>query len=198
MTLTKPPVMLAVLAAMVGLVLVPQAQADPIEGSEAIAVTGTITTSPTPLDIQAATSFMLPNLLRTSGLDDYASDSTTTIPGPFTLMTALGSSLTISNAGWGTFTGVVVFDSDATAGVENRAFILDGSFTPGPNQKPGTTANTASLDIGFTQSGGPGNVISGSLTLHTPSAVPGPAEPTSLLLSVFGLAGLYVYRRFRR
>jgi len=173
--------------ALACLLTVSQAQAAPITGSEALPALGGITAN-TP-DVDTATVFTFAAFGIGSKTGDYVGDITVTIPGPFTLtVSPPGSpnSFTISSPGWGTFTAMTLQLDDPTPPTF-RQISFDGMFTPGPNfgAFAGMT-NTASLDISFTQAGGPGNAISASAT-------------SSLALAGIGcVVGLgYVIRRRR-
>jgi hypothetical protein len=182
----------AAIAALGVAVMGQTAQAAAVNGSEALAavVSGTS-------DLNAAASMNLTSFIDTGNTGDFSAVSGVVFADAVTVNFTLGSSLTITNSAWGTFTGVLVIDDNSAANARTDSFV--GTFTPGTDFPAGTTVNSASLVMSFTQSGGAGNSISDSLSLHSPSVVTVP-EPASLAMfgTAFGFFALVAgARRFR-
>jgi hypothetical protein len=165
------------------------AQAGAVTGSEALAATVDGTT-----DLNTDTSKTLTNFLDTGNTGDFSAVNGISFSGSVTVSFTVGSTLTISDPNWGTFTGTLMIDDNSKA--ESRTDTFGGTFTPGTDFPGGTTVNSASLVMSFTQSGGAGNSISDSLSLHAPTQIPVP-EPVGFAVfgTMLGLVGLVASRR---
>jgi hypothetical protein len=166
------------------------AQAGAVTGSEALAATVTGVSNLNTDGTETLTKFV-----DTGNTGDFSAVSGITFSPSVTVDFTLGTTLTISDAAWGTFTGTLMIDDD-NAVTQSRTETFVGTFTPGTNFPGGTTVNSASLVMSFTQSGGVGNSISDSLSLHAPTSVIVP-EPVGFAVfgTMLGLVGLVAARR---
>jgi hypothetical protein len=165
-------------------------RADVVVGTQAIVDTDTPTANTN--DISTATSFTLVMLTTTgSRTGDFLAVPPLTALGGATLTLATPSTFHFGNAAFGTFTGTSLMDLASATGF--RSFRITGVFDPGtlfPATKQ--TPSVTTLDLGFTQIGGPNTAISASGTLV---AVP---EPGCLLLGLTGVAGFGLVTGLRR
>jgi hypothetical protein len=168
------------------------AMAGPIVGSEALSAGVSGTT-----DLNTDTGKTLTSFQDTGNTGDFSAVSGISFSGSVAVDFTLGSSLTISDSAWGTFAGTLMIDDNSQSQARTDTFV--GTFTPGTDFPGSVTSNTASLVMSFTQSGGAGNSISDSLSLHAPTIVTVP-EPTGLAIfgAAAGLVGLMVIRRRAR
>jgi hypothetical protein len=183
-----------------------------ITGSQGMSVSDvTADGSPTG-DIKTATTFTF-DAVTVSGVNRTVDYSTygyagahVLSGGPFTLSVPVppvtGNMFSIGDAGFGTFTATKYLVND-TSPVNGRNIVLLGTFTPGTelvtNSGGTLTANDAQLTLAFTQTGGPGNAISVSLTLVSPPDVASVPEPATMTIAGLGIGicavGSYIRRR---
>jgi hypothetical protein len=167
-------------------------RADVVVGTQAIVDTDTPTANTG--DITTATSFTLTALTTTGSRtgDFLAVPPLTALFPPTAILTlATPSTFHFGSTAFGTFTGISIVTLASAPGFES--FRITGLFAPGtlfPATKQ--TPSVTTLDLGFTQIGGPNTAISASGTLV---AVP---EPGSLLLGVAGVAGVGLVTGLRR
>jgi hypothetical protein len=91
---------------------------------------------------------------------------------------------------FGSFTETLTTLNEVDRGTNAIAFFLSGTVTGGVfHDAPAT------LQFSLTQAGGPGNVVSASLTNHAVSSVPAPSTWAMLALGFAGLGYAAVRRR---
>lgn len=189
-------------ATLAALLMGQSAQASAILGSAAIggAVTGTNQTATTQ-DIKTATTVNFAGFSFQSGTNNFIGFGLFAPTGSASVLSPIvvgANTFTFGNASFGTFTATaLVFDDNTTALARNVYFT--GSFAPGSFYNPPFTTNTATLQIGFTQQGGPGTAISASLSLNTPGVPPPNAvpEPATFLAALLGVVPFVIARRRR-
>jgi hypothetical protein len=176
------------LAATASLAITSAANAATISGSFSTALFGVASSTP---GIGAGSTF--------TNVIGFVS-STTADFTPIALGTAVtfapvtatnGQSVSFAS-GFGSFSGMLSNLTTAPAPFATVNFQSLGTFSPA-GALGGFTAGKALLTVGFTQTGGPGEAISGSWTLSS-TAVPEPASWAMLVMG-FGLVGVATRRR---
>jgi hypothetical protein len=116
--------------------------------------------------------------------------------GAVSFNTTSGSSLTFSNASFGSFTSTAI-DVAATAPGTETFYVL-GNWNPETSGLATAGSYAASFTIGFTQTPASTGTISDSATFSIPPA-PAPAVPEistwAMMLAGFGALGFAGYRR---
>ena len=166
-------------------------------------VTGTIAigvadAATTPHDnINTDTVFTLPTVFASgTGTGDFTVFSFPALLGSAVLTTTTPRTFSFGSTAFGFFHGQSI--ASQLSGSLTEGFLILGRFTPGTSE-PGTTANSASFTISFTQNGGPGTVISASGTLNVPAPAFGSVpEPASLVLGLSAVAGGGLFQAVRR
>jgi hypothetical protein len=122
--------------------------------------------------------------------------------GNFSLSTApsTGSTISVSNADFGTFSGIVTTDSPEFQ-ISNSFFrfvTVAGTWTPGSNPLfNGFTSNhSAELSISFNRGNTYNPALNGSITFQSYGAAPVP-EPSTFAFAGTALAGIFWLRRRR-
>ena len=122
--------------------------------------------------------------------------------GDFSLSTApsTGSTISVSNADFGTFSGIVTTDSPEFQ-ISNSFFrfvTIAGTWTPGSNSLfNGFTSNhSAELSIAFTRGNTYNPALNGSITFQSYGAAPVP-EPSTFAFAGTALGALVWLRRRR-
>jgi PEP-CTERM motif len=166
------------------------AQAGTIAGSISLADIGTPTANTG--NILTATMFTLGNVITTADSSGgYVVVPPGQVLGSAVINVSNGASFVLGNAAFGTFTGAAGPVTITTDPAEEAVAIhIAGTFVPGTDFPPGSTAPGATMDLSFTQVGGPGAPISASATLRS---VP---EPASMALLGIGISGFFAFRRF--
>lgn len=170
----------------------------PVIGSQTLFADGaTIDTA----DLELATTFDLVDPTTGLGSGDFFPLGLSGLPLTSVTLTLpyVAGSFTLSNTEWGTFIADSLMEIPSGPGI--RSFYLLGDFTPGTSTDwpAGASVGEASLTMSFTQTGGPGSVVSWSATLASPPAPPpaGVPEPGSLALAISAIAALGVVRVLR-
>jgi hypothetical protein len=170
------------------------AVAGTVTGSIAIGVANATTT---PNDnVNTDTVFNLPTVFASgTGTGDFSGFNFPELLGSAILTTTTPDTFSFGSTAFGYFHGQSI--TSQLTGPLTEAFQITGTFTPGTDEPVGTTSNSASFTIGFTQNGGPGTVISASGTLNTPapSSVP---EPTSVVLGLCAVVAGGMFQVARR
>ncbi len=149
--------------------------------------------------LNGATTYTVPSFITTSvGTGNFSNVPVLTsfTGGSFSTTSATG--FTISNGTYGTFTQTAapVLESQT---IVNGNVVAEDFYILGTYLGNGITpATPTSLDISFTQNGGPGNSISASGTLVIPPAGANVPEPASVVMLGLGLAGFCGYGLRRR
>jgi hypothetical protein len=180
--------------ALAGLLsLSPDAQAGIVVGSQGFSFTGGVSTDNNPSNINTATVFTLVGMSTFLGAnnqkDDFLTYVTTaeTFASPLTLTTSTPTSFTFGNGSFGTFMSSSI--TQTASGSTTQSFNMMGTFSPGTDFAAGGFApGAAEFVISFTQ-GAPGDVISASASLFSPSVVAVVPEPASVVLSMASILG---------
>jgi hypothetical protein len=147
-------------------------------------------------NINSSTVFTIGDLFSTVG-DGAFAGMPNEIFGPVTFNTAVGTSLTISNAVFGTFASSSITEAVDVPGVV--AFYVLGDYTSGTFTAGSGAGGAASFTISYTQTPATTGSISDSSTFSIPPAAPpGTPEPASMVLMGSALVGLAMIRRRRK
>jgi hypothetical protein len=181
------------LAALLLTLAVGQAQAGS-SGTQGFADIGSPSVSPG-ADINTATTFNIGDLTTTTDQTGVFLGLPTQTFGAVTFTVGSPTSLTISDAAFGSFTSTSITEPVNSPGVV--AMYILGNYTGGTFDP--TVSGTASLTISFTQTPAHTGSISDSGSFSIPPAAPpGVPEPSSLLMGFIGagIAGAcYLARR---
>lgn len=156
---------------------------------------GSLNPSGNDVSINTSTVFTLGDpLFAETGTGAFAGYPAFDSFGDVTFNAAVGSSLTISSAAFGTFTSTSIDEVVNIPGIVD--FYVLGNYVGG-TYAPGS--GPASLTIGYTQTPPATGGISDSATFSIPPATPpGTPEPASMVLMGSALIGLAMIRRRRK
>ena len=182
------------LGALLASAIVTCASAGTINGSMAIAVTGTIVGSGG-TDLSNFTSLLNPGYLVTSAMGDYVPVVGFAAPAS-TLNFSNLSTFTMNFGSFGSFIANGVGSSIVSRNANFSDIFIRGTLTPGAGLAAGLSPSDTGLRFSYTQSGAS---ISGSLTLNSPAVAPGTVpEPATLAPIGGGLIAFGVVRRRRK
>lgn len=180
----------------------PDAQAQIVVGSQGFSFTGGVSTNNDPSNINTASVFTLDGMSTFLGpnnqKDDFLTYVTTaeTFASPLALTTSTPTSFTFGNATFGTFVASSVTQS--VSGSTTESFNMMGTFNPGSDfAAGGFTPGSAQFVISFTQ-GAPGDAISASASLYSPSVAAVVPEPASVVLGLTSILGCGLASGLRR
>lgn len=178
----------------------PDAQAQIVVGSQGFSFTGGVSTdtgninTATVFTLDGMSTFLGPNNQR----DDFLTYVTTaeTFASPLILTTSTPTSFTFGNATFGTFVASSVTEN--VSGSTTESFNMMGTFNPGTDfAAGGFTPGAAEFVISFTQ-GAPGDAISASASLYSPSVTAVVPEPASVVLGLTSILGCGLASGLRR
>jgi hypothetical protein len=178
---------LALLGLLAGLAAAGTAQAA-VTATQGFSDTGTpLADGSASGDINTATTFTIGDLVSTSANTGDLAGMPSQNFGPVTFSLGSATSLTFSNAVFGTFASTSIVEATNVPGAVG--FYVLGTYTPGTFS--GGTGGPSSFTITFNQTPAHEGSISDSATFAIPPAPPpGTPEPSTWAMMIIGFAGL--------
>jgi hypothetical protein len=187
-------IVIGAVLAIAGLSVVPSAQAG--FSTQGFADIGTPTANTG--NINTATVFTIGDLISTTANTGIFAGLPTQVIGPVTFDSTVGSSLSFSSSGFGSFTSTSITEISNSSG--QAAFYVLGNFLGGADDGGAGSNGPASFTISFTQTPSGSGSISDSGTFSVPPAgtVPEPSSIVCTLIGIGSFAGVGLVRRKRK
>ncbi|MFO0011592.1 MAG: PEP-CTERM sorting domain-containing protein [Planctomycetota bacterium] len=185
-----------VLVVALALPFTPTVFANPIVGTIGFVVDGSFTPATGSLNTSISVTNVVTNNSATGNWTPFVGGTSVASLITFGAFPSAGGSFGFTDAGFGTFSGTVQFDSGETGNaiVALRQISVSGSFTPGTTLAGAGYTSPGAAQLDFVIQSINGGARSASFLFGT-SAVP---EPSTLVLTGLGISALATRSRWKK